>query len=123
MKLVVVLSRVPFPLEKGDKLRAYHQIKHLAKTNEVHLLCVNDQTADKVSIEHLAEMVESIEVFQLPRWRIFVNLIVGLLGDWPLQVHYFYQRSVKKRMHARINEIRPDHIFCQLIRSSEYVKD
>jgi len=29
MKILILLSRVPFPLEKGDKLRAYHQIKGL----------------------------------------------------------------------------------------------
>ena len=38
-------------------------------------------------------------------------------------MHYFYQRSVRKRMHNRIKKIAPDHIFCQLIRTSEYVKD
>lgn len=123
MKLVVVLSRVPYPLEKGDKLRAYHQIKHIAKANEVHLLCVTDQKVDKSSLDHLSNIVESIQVFQLPKWRILLNLFFGLLGDWPLQVHYFYQRSVRKKMHRCINQIAPDHVFCQLIRTSEYVKD
>ena len=31
MKIFVLLSRVPYPLEKGDKLRAFNQIKELAK--------------------------------------------------------------------------------------------
>ena len=28
-KLLVLLSRIPYPLDKGDKLRAFHQIKDL----------------------------------------------------------------------------------------------
>jgi hypothetical protein len=31
MKLLVLLSRVPYPLEKGDKLRAYHLMVRLAR--------------------------------------------------------------------------------------------
>ena len=37
-KLVVITSRFPFPLEKGDKLRAYYQIKELAIYYDVHLI-------------------------------------------------------------------------------------
>ena len=38
MKILVVLSRIPYPLDKGDKLRAFYQIKELAKNNDVYLL-------------------------------------------------------------------------------------
>ena len=31
MKVFVLTSRIPFPLEKGDKLRLHHQLKHLEK--------------------------------------------------------------------------------------------
>ena len=41
MKIFVLLSRIPWPLEKGDKLRAYNQIKQLAKNNEVILCALN----------------------------------------------------------------------------------
>ncbi len=37
MKIFVILSRFPYPLEKGDKLRAYNHIKYLAKNNEIIL--------------------------------------------------------------------------------------
>ena len=37
MKILVVLPRFPYPLEKGDKLRAYHQIRILSQRNEVFL--------------------------------------------------------------------------------------
>ena len=41
MKIAVVLTRIPFPLMKGDKLRAYYQIKELAKQHEVYLFRSN----------------------------------------------------------------------------------
>ena len=38
MKLFVLLSRFPYPLDKGDKLRAYYQLRYLA--GQGHELCV-----------------------------------------------------------------------------------
>ena len=37
MKILVVLPRFPYPLENGDKLRAFNQIKELARANDVYL--------------------------------------------------------------------------------------
>ena len=42
MKIFVLLPRIPYPLEKGDKLRAFNQIKQLAKHNEIILFELND---------------------------------------------------------------------------------
>ena len=42
MKIVMLVSRVPYPLEKGDKLRAFHQLRHLAQRHEIHLFALND---------------------------------------------------------------------------------
>ena len=42
MKIFVLLPRIPYPLEKGDKLRAYHQIRQLSKNNEIVLCALND---------------------------------------------------------------------------------
>ncbi|MEY4329839.1 MAG: hypothetical protein RL609_587, partial [Bacteroidota bacterium] len=40
MRIAVTLSRIPYPLEKGDKLRAYHQIQNLIEAgHEVHVFC------------------------------------------------------------------------------------
>ena len=41
MKIFVLLPRIPWPLEKGDKLRAYNQIKQLALNNEMILCALN----------------------------------------------------------------------------------
>ena len=41
MKIFVLLPRIPWPLVKGDKLRAFNQIKQLAKNNEVVLCALN----------------------------------------------------------------------------------
>ena len=43
MKLLVLLSRFPYPLDKGDKLRAYHQLRYLAERHEICLFTLSDE--------------------------------------------------------------------------------
>ena len=58
MRILVLLSRFPFPLEKGDKLRAYHQIKSLSEHHEVLLFAVNDHP---VTEAHLCRITSFLQ--------------------------------------------------------------
>lgn len=123
MKLLVLLSRVPYPIEKGDKLRAYHQIKYLSKKNEIILCALNDSKPDTSSIKHLEQFCSKIYTFRLSRIPILFNIFLAFLNGKPLQVGYFYRRKIKKQIKEIVLQEKPDHIFCQLLRVVEYVKD
>lgn len=124
MKLFVLLSRFPFPLEKGDKLRAFHQIKELSKHHEIVLCALSDQKVEQSAINKLQEYCKSIHIIRLPKWKIYWNLFWQLLfTDKSLQVVYFYNKSAQKKITKLIQEYQPDHIYCQLIRVTEYVKN
>ena len=122
MKIVVVTSRFPFPLDKGDKLRAYHQLFQLSKENEIHLIAVSDRKVEVNQIDELKKFCKSVRVFQLKKWKIAINLFLGIFSNKPFQVKYFYQRSIHIKIRARIKTLQPDHIYCQLIRCVSYVK-
>jgi len=124
MKLFVLLSRFPYPLEKGDKLRAFHQIKELSKQHEIVLCALSDQKVAQSSIDKLQEYCKAIHIIRLPKWKIYWNLFWQLLfTDKSLQVVYFYNKSAQKKITKLIQEHQPDHIYCQLIRVTEYVKN
>ena len=124
MKLMVLLSRVPYPLDKGDKLRAYHQIKWLSKHHDIYLCCLNDSgevTTDTIS--HLKTICKELEIINIPRNKIFLNLFTGFFSNKPFQVKYFYHRFAQNRINEIIDAFQPDHIYCQLIRTAEYVRE
>lgn len=121
--LAVVLPRFPYPLEKGDKLRAYHQLVDLSVHFEVHLICTTDIEISTEDYQKVADLCSQIHVFKLKKWRILMNLALSLLDQKPIQVWYFHQQWIHKKIQIILREIQPDHIYCQLIRSSEYVKN
>jgi sugar transferase (PEP-CTERM/EpsH1 system associated) len=122
MKLFVMLSRFPYPLEKGDKLRAFHQIRCLSKSHEIHLCALNDVRLTEQDINALKPFCKSINVIPLSRISILRGLLYAFFSGKPLQVGYFYNRKAFKKIQALIQRVQPDHIYCQLIRVSEYVK-
>lgn len=122
MKIFVILSRVPYPLEKGDKLRAFNQIRELSKNNKIFLFALNDIELDKNAIQELKKYCEDISILKLTKLNIIFNLIRTLFDGKPFQVGYFFSSKARKKIDALIKQHQPDHIYCQLIRTAEYAK-
>ncbi|MEI7895461.1 MAG: glycosyltransferase [bacterium] len=122
MRLFFILPRVPYPTEKGDKLRAFHQIKQLSKHHEIILCALNDGDLHEDAIPVLKRYVKAIHIIPISKASIAFNLFKTLFSNKPLQVGYFYNASSAAKIHKLIEEYKPDHIFCQLIRVAEYVK-
>lgn len=118
----MILSRFPFPLEKGDKLRAYYQLADLSKHFEIHLICTTDSPVSDADREKVLAFCKSIHIFRLRKILILFSLLRAVFGQKPFQVRYFYQHWIQRKVSLLLKDIRPEHIYCQLVRASEYVK-
>ena len=122
MKIVFITSRGPWPLEKGDKLRAYHQLKNLSKKNKIILCAINDTKLHPEAETELKKFCEEIHIYNISKIQIFFNLLRGLINGLPLQVAYFTSTTAIAKINTLIQEKKPDRIFAQLIRSAEYAR-
>ncbi len=120
MKIVVILSRVPYPLEKGDQLRAFHHIKALNKKHEIILCCLNDNKLHPEAKQKLKAICSELHIIKLNKFRIAFNLIKAIFSDLPFQVHYFYQKNAQKQIDSIIDKHLPGHLFVQLVRTAKY---
>ncbi len=46
-----------------------------------------------------------------------------LVSNLPVQTGYFYSRKAAKEIKRLIETYKPDHLYCQFIRTTEYLKD
>ncbi len=122
-KIIFITSRFPYPLTKGDRLRVYFQIKHLAKTNEIHLIAISDSEIPDSDLKAVAQHCASVQVYVLPLYKRALQLLLSPFKKLPLQVAFFYNHGIRKKIEARIATIKPDNIHCHLIRTTEYVKN
>lgn len=123
MKIFVLLSRIPYPIEKGDKLRAFHQLRCLSENNEIILCSLSDNSVHPDALTILNSFCTEVHIIPIKKTGMILNLIKAFLNGNPLQVGYFYRSKVQKKIAALIKQSKPDHIYCQLIRVSEYVKN
>jgi len=121
--VVFITSRFPFPLDKGDKLRAYYQLREMSKTCEIHLISISREKVYPEQLEELNKFCKSISVYSLSFFQSFLGVFWALFRGKPFQVGLFYNWGVKKKIAKRIKAIQPNHIYCQLIRAAEYAKD
>ena len=123
MKIFVLLPRIPYPLEKGDKLRAFNQIKQLAKNNEVVLCALNDKNIDEQkAFQALQPYCSSINFIKLSKPRILFGMVSAFLKGLPMQCGYFYNRKAAKKVDALIEKHQPDILYGQLVRVAEYIR-
>ena len=123
MNLVVILSRVPWPLDKGDKLRAFHQIRELSKEHSIELIALNDANLHPDAETELSKYCAKIHIIGLSKIGILFNLIKALFSSKPLQIGYFYSTSAHRKIKSIIANSKPDHIYGQLVRVAEYFKN
>ena len=122
-KMMVITSRFPYPLDKGDKLRAYHQINELAKECEVHLVSLSNKNIHEKDKNELEKICKSVSIYKLNKLQSVLSLFGALFNKKPFQVALFYNKNIHKKIKKKTREINPNHIYCQLIRCAEYVKD
>lgn len=121
-KLVIVLSRIPFPLEKGDKLRAYHQIKELSKSFEIYLYALHSEPIHAAAYSELSKYCKKVSFLKLTNASITKNIVRALFSGKPIQVGYFFNIKHFKFIQNEINTVLPDYLYCQLIRTAEYLR-
>jgi sugar transferase (PEP-CTERM/EpsH1 system associated) len=51
--LLFLAHRIPFPPDRGDKIRSFHELRHLAGLGRVHLACFADDEADAANLAGL----------------------------------------------------------------------
>jgi sugar transferase (PEP-CTERM/EpsH1 system associated) len=123
VKILVLTSRFPYPIEKGDKLRAYHQIRELSKQHDIVLCTLTEGVVKDDDFQAVKQYCSAIYVFPLSFFTIFKNIIRGLLRGLPVSVGYFFNDKIRSKILNISKKEKPDHIYCQLIRMSEYVKN
>lgn len=121
-RILVLLSRIPYPLDKGDKLRAYQQIVDLSEEFRIVLVCLNTGLIDSKSYGLLNPICENVHVIQLNKISIYCRLLANVFSDKPFQIAYFNSQAAHKELDAIIEKYLPQIVYCQLIRVAEYTK-
>jgi len=80
-ELLYLVHRLPYPPDKGDRIRTFHLLKQLSRLASVHLACLADEPPEEATIDALRRYCTRVEVVRLGspiRWlRALGSLVRG----------------------------------------------
>ncbi|RZL35553.1 MAG: TIGR03087 family PEP-CTERM/XrtA system glycosyltransferase [Rubrivivax sp.] len=89
MKILYLVHRLPYPPNKGDKVRSYHLLKHLAARHEVHLGTFIDDPDDEQHLPRVREWCASLHAAHLNPRSAKLWSLRGLLTGEALSLPYY----------------------------------
>lgn len=99
--LLYLAHRIPYPPNKGDKIRSFHILQSLARRYRVHLGTFLDDPADAPYVEELRSYCASLEVVPLRRAAATLRSGSALLRAQPLTFSFYDDR----RLHAWVKRV------------------
>ena len=104
--LLFLVHRIPFPPNKGDKIRSFHFLKYLSNHFNIYLGAFIDDPEDVVYQAQVEQLCSEVNLLQInPRVRTLMSA-KGLLTGEPLSVPYYDVAE----MHHWVQQVISEHI-------------
>ena len=87
--ILFLVHRLPFPPNKGDKVRSFHLLKHLAARHRVFLGTFVDDPDDLQHIETVRSFCSGLYIARLEPKFAKLRSLNALLADDPLTLRYY----------------------------------
>jgi sugar transferase (PEP-CTERM/EpsH1 system associated) len=109
--LLYLVHRLPYPPNKGDKVRSYHLLKHLTQQHRVFLGTFVDDPSDEAYVDTVRALCPDLHVASLNPRRSKVRSLIGLLTQQSLSERYYQNTS----MQAWVNQTLARHQFDAIV--------
>ncbi len=95
-EILFLAHRIPYPPDKGDKIRSWRLLKHLTQTYAVHLACFVDDARDFAHGDFLRGVCASTTLIALNPQVGKAKSLSGYLTGEPLSMTYYRSKAMQK---------------------------
>lgn len=113
--LLYLVHRMPYPPNKGDKVRSYHLLKHLVERHRVFVGTFVDDPDDEAHVDTLRTLCAGMHVTRLHPTRARIGSLAGLLDGEALTLHYYRDAALARWVRETV---RREHIDAAVVFSS-----
>jgi polysaccharide biosynthesis protein PslH len=117
--ILYLVHRLPYPPNKGDKVRSYHLLKHLVARHRVFLGTFVDDPDDMVHLDTLRKLCADVHAIPLQPRRARVASLLALLTGGALTERYYRD----ERLHSWVQRtVAAEAIDAMVVFSSSMVQ-
>jgi sugar transferase (PEP-CTERM/EpsH1 system associated) len=121
MRILFLTSRLPYPPDRGDRLRTYQFLRLFANDHEVTLLSFIANEQERHLARSLAPYCENIHLLPLPPWKSRKNVAINVWENLPLQALYYRSRQMEQKVDDLLSSSYFDLVYVHLFRMAQYV--
>jgi sugar transferase (PEP-CTERM/EpsH1 system associated) len=121
MKILFLAHRIPYPPDKGEKIRAFHELKFLGARHTVDLYCFADSEAEAVQQRALRSYCRRIYVETRSRIKIVAGAARSFLRREPLSCGCFFSHKFQAEVESALATQTYDVIFIYCSSMAQYV--
>lgn len=121
MRILFLAHRIPYPPNKGDKIRSFNEIKYLSERHSITLMCLADEASDLQYQTDLKKYCENVEVVLLNKSYGKLKSLAYLPSRKPLSLSYFFSKTLQMRISQELTQSHYDLIFVFSSAMAQYV--
>lgn len=108
--ILYLVHRLPYPPNKGDKVRSYNLLKHLSAGNNIYLGTFIDDPLDEKYLPTVRSLCASLYFERVSRSRSIPRSLIGICNGSALTLNYYNSRTFQIWVNEIIKSYRIDAI-------------
>ncbi len=121
MNISFICPRIPYPPNRGDKIRSYNIIKYLASKHNIFLFSLIEKEEEKKHKETLETFINYVYTDSIHPTYKKIYSFFSLFQKFPISVRYFYSNKIQNALDDVIRNYYIDIIFCFCSTTAEYI--
>ncbi|TPG12368.1 TIGR03087 family PEP-CTERM/XrtA system glycosyltransferase [Sphingomonas oligophenolica] len=120
MNILFLAHRAPFPPDRGDKIRSYHVLRHLAARARVHLIGFAEDPADRHIPDDLRARLTSVTIVPRTKSRGLAAIEAVLTGQ-PVSLTAFADHAMARAVRRVLDGEPIEAIYCFSGQMAQYL--
>lgn len=118
MNILYLCHRIPFPPNKGDKIRSFNEIKYLSKRHNIFLGSIYEEKSEKAHLGILKKYCTEIQAVNFSRK---LKLLRCLFSGKSFSVSNFYDKRLQKYVDRTLSKKEIDAVICYCSSMAKYI--
>jgi len=123
MKILFVCHRLPYPPNRGGKIRPFNMIKHLSRRHSVVVVTLAHSKRELLHGADLKNYCEEVICEVVPNSIRWGRAVMSLFSSTPSSVSYFRSSRLYRRVRERLMSSSFDAILVHCAFVAQYVAD